>query len=63
MRRERTRKGDRKKPVTKEPAINAIWKMRRGVGRRYVLIIGIMVGHSCWLFVNNPGIKVVGTVP
>jgi hypothetical protein len=42
---ERARSGERRNPVMKEPAINAIWKIKRGVGSRYVSINGADFGH------------------
>lgn len=31
----------------KEPTIRAIWNIRRGVGRRYVRINGVVMGQIC----------------
>jgi hypothetical protein len=45
MCRESTRRGERRKPVKKDPAIKASWKIRSGVGRRYVFMKGVVTGH------------------
>ena len=47
MCRDRYSSGERRKPVSSEPGIKAIWKMRRGVGNRNVLMYGVVRGHSC----------------
>ena len=33
--------------MSNDPGIRAIWKMRRGVGSRNVLMYGVVRGHSC----------------